>query len=281
MVPRNKSTTSIFFFYFFNHFIFFLFPFSTVIHFFFLFSCSFFFFLLCASLLPQPNSTNKPRRYYELKWSKYCRRENIIPERKKWWANANILCNELGEDSTKIEWWGDSHLAQLRDMLESLCNRALTQGKTIPNVEFFLNKRDHPQLKRDLTEPYDFIFDDGAGDGIDSPDIERCRYTNYAPIFSYYCGDRFADLPLPLSEDWSSATGTLYPETTQLKFNKKTGEEMEPKINDLYFAENFQKFYKPWEQKKPTAFFRGNMTVSEVKFSFSFTCSCSSFFFPV
>lgn len=39
------------------------------------------------------------------------------------------------------------------------CNRALSQHKRIPDVEFFLNKRDHPQLKKTLTEPYDFIFD--------------------------------------------------------------------------------------------------------------------------
>ena len=65
---------------------------------------------------------------------------------------------------------------------------------------------------------------------------------------------------MPLSEDWSAATGMLYPETTQMKHNHRTGKEEEPKVNDLYFKDNFQKFYKPWHQKKPTAFFRGNMT---------------------
>ena len=201
-------------------------------------------------------------QYYNEKWSKYCRRENILQDRKKWWANANILCNELGEDEDRCNWWGDAHLAQLRDMLESMCKRALMNGHKVPDVEFFLNKRDHPQMKRNGTEPYDFIFDEEGQKGGDSaPSLTRCRYTTYAPIFSYYCGDRFSDLPLPLSEDWSSATGTLYPETTQAKINPKTGEMKEPKVNDLYFNENFQKFYKPWERKRPTAFFRGNMTV--------------------
>ena len=99
------------------------------------------------------------KEYYNVKWNKYCRHENIIPDTKKWWANANILCNELGEDAEKINYWGDAHLAQLRDMLESMCNRALSKNQAIPDVEFFLNKRDHPQLKRNKTEPYDFIFD--------------------------------------------------------------------------------------------------------------------------
>ena len=220
------------------------------------------------------------QEYYAQKWSNYSRHENILPNRKHWWANANILCNELGEDADKCNWWGDSHLSQLRDMLESLCNRALSKGQQIPDVEFFLNKRDHPQLKRNLTEPYDFIFDrDGDGKGATStsttpttpatptggqaaPPLPRCNYTTYAPIFSYYCGDRFTDVPLPLSEDWSAATGLLYPETLQMKYNARTGKEEEPKINDLYFLNNFQKFFKKWEEKKPTAFFRGNMTGS-------------------
>ena len=60
------------------------------------------------------------QEYYNKKWSKYCRTENIIPDRRQWWANANILCNELGENAQQYNWWGDSHLAQLRDMLESL-----------------------------------------------------------------------------------------------------------------------------------------------------------------
>ena len=78
---------------------------------------------------------------------------------------------------------GDSHLAQLRDMLESMCKLhgrecQLDSTTILPDVEFFINKRDHPQLKRDLTEPYDFIF---APDP--SPQILRARFGSYAPIF--------------------------------------------------------------------------------------------------
>jgi hypothetical protein len=31
--------------------------------------------------------------YYDIK-SQYYRKENILPEMSKWWANGNIICNE-------------------------------------------------------------------------------------------------------------------------------------------------------------------------------------------
>jgi hypothetical protein len=42
--------------------------------------------------------------------------------------------------------------------------------------DLFLNKRDYPQLKADLSEPYDYLFDE------DEPTLSRERYETYAPI---------------------------------------------------------------------------------------------------
>ena len=39
-------------------------------------------------------------------------------------------------------------------MLVSLCSERLVE-----DCEFFINKRDFPQLKRNLSEPYDFLYD--------------------------------------------------------------------------------------------------------------------------
>ena len=60
------------------------------------------------------------------------------------WANGNIICNELTkkEDRKKSQWWGDHFLAPLRDMLGEACRE-----REMPDCEFFLNKRDYPQLK--------------------------------------------------------------------------------------------------------------------------------------
>jgi hypothetical protein len=60
--------------------------------------------------------------------------------------------------------WGDQFLFQLKDMLAETC-----ATREIPDCEFFINKRDYPQLKfhmnDDLSnagfpvEPYGFIYD--------------------------------------------------------------------------------------------------------------------------
>lgn len=57
-------------------------------------------------------------------------------------------------------------------MLLELCRR-----RAIPDCEFFINKRDHPMLKLDLSEPYDFLFRGVLTDTImrnnQSPDVEN------------------------------------------------------------------------------------------------------------
>ena len=80
---------------------------------------------------------------------------------------------------------------------------------------------------------------------------------------SFYCGapDRFADLPLPSSEDWEAATGLLFPPSFKREFDRKTGKrETFGKVRDLFTEANFRKFDRAWEDKKPTALFRGTAT---------------------
>lgn len=40
---------------------------------------------------------------------------------------------------------------------------------TVPDCDFFVNKRDHPMLRHDLREPYDFLFDDPPKDSHQDP----------------------------------------------------------------------------------------------------------------
>jgi len=98
--------------------------------------------------------------YYSKKAGSY-REEHIEKDRFKWWANGNIICNELCKPSEKdtMQFWGDHFLAALRDLLGEACRE-----RTIPDCEFFINKRDYPQLKFNIpmgipVEPYGFIFD--------------------------------------------------------------------------------------------------------------------------
>ena len=183
--------------------------------------------------------------YYDRK-SGYYRRENILRDKNEWWANGNIICNEhMRPGAKQTQWWGDHLLSPLKAMLE-----AAASERAIPDCEFFINKRDHPHLKCNLTEPYDFVFDK-----VDVP-LSRCRYENYAPIMSFYCGDEFADIPFPTTEDWEGAVGKVFPRSFIPDEKLNALQE----ARDLYTAKNFKKFHKPWKAKVNTAFFRGNAT---------------------
>ena len=88
---------------------------------------------------------------------------------------------------------------------------AACKERDMPDMEFFLNKRDHPQLKRDLTEPYDFIFLNEKGDK--PPPLTRTKFKSYAPIFSYYVGKKFAHGYLTL------APGTIFTYAVEGDYN--------------------------------------------------------------
>ncbi len=107
-----------------------------------------------------------------------------------------------------MQFWGDQFLAALRDMLGEACRE-----RTIPDCEFFLNKRDYPQLKINVergvpVEPYGFIFDKDDRDPAQDVDlVEEHKFNSYAPIVSFYAANetRFSDIPWPSSEDWEGA----------------------------------------------------------------------------
>jgi hypothetical protein len=273
--------------------------------------------------------------YYAEKQNHY-RRENVLEDRSQWWANGNIICNEHekpefdassssssskdqgtdgqnNQNQSQSQYWGDQFLLQLKDMLAETCRLRRT-----PDCEFFINKRDYPQLKvhegaattsadgdgagagatikkeddegADITvdmrvvgkgdpelgsglapdmpvEPYGFIFDkDDTVPGQDIP-LSRYYYNSYAPILSFYTSKRFADIPMPPSEDWESACGEIFPPsfnyTLEKAGNAAAGVMPELTVGnprDLFTAANLKKFDTPWEKKVDTAFFRGGST---------------------
>lgn len=57
----------------------------------------------------------------------------------------------------------------------------------VPDCDFFLNKRDYPQLKfnadrEEPVEPYGFIFDRDDRDPDADVPLVRHKYSSYAPI---------------------------------------------------------------------------------------------------
>ena len=180
----------------------------------------------------------------------------------EWWANGNIICNvhtDVGE--TESQWWGDHFNFQLLDMVSETC-----RTRTVPDCEFFINKRDYPHLKyneamRGPAEPYGFIYDkDDRDPDQDLPLQEDYSFPAYAPILSFYSSARFSDIPMPPSEDWEAATGEIFPPSFNLDRDPHSGVTQDPKPRDLFTAVNLKKFEKAWEDKVATAFFRGTAT---------------------
>lgn len=199
--------------------------------------------------LLRPDSTIYSRKKYVKEKEALYGEEDRIPL-NKWWANGNILDNVLSD-----QVWGDHFLFQLKDMFAEMC-----KNREVPDCQFFINKRDYPQLKihnsksstefpklkqGDPVEPYGFIFN--RDDRLPEENIPLSRYgdrtTAFCPILSFYTSDHFADLSIPSTEDWESATKRVFP-------NAKNSRDL--------FSETSE--HVEWEKKKKIAFFRGTAT---------------------
>lgn len=165
-------------------------------------------------------------KYYSEKLRSF-RKENILSTHK-WWANGNIICNEMSKNV-----WGEHLTIQLRDLLIQVCSE-----RQIPDMEFFINKRDFPQLKCDLSEPYDFIYRNSPAP------LKAYKYSTYSPIVSFFCSPEFADLPFVSADDWEIMTGRIFP----------------PKGGDNYSSAKQKDYVCAWEDRIATAFFRGSGT---------------------
>lgn len=149
----------------------------------------------------------------------------IIPT-NRWFANNALVRYE--HQTREFA----NNLGALYDMYETLCEK-----REVPDIDFFLNRRDFPLITRDGTEPYNHLF------GSKSIQMEK-QYNSYVPIFS--CSitpDRHSDILVPTYEDWLRV---VYQETGEVI---KYGCVEYPRIPQT-----------PWEQKIKKAVFRGSST---------------------
>lgn len=143
-----------------------------------------------------------------------------------WYGNNCLIRYEYPVNET------DTNNAVFKNFLEELC-----KNRKIPDIEFFLNRRDFPILKKDNTEPYNHIWNSSK-----LPLVSH-SYEKYIPILSMCNSSSYHDFLIPTWEDW-----------IRLKFfeNKWFNE-----TNPIYKKE-YNKY--SWEEKIPTAVFRGATT---------------------
>jgi hypothetical protein len=152
------------------------------------------------------------------------RKEKIMTDPKRWYVNGCLIGNEMPRN-----FWGDGMIPELIHMLKTLCVE-----RRIPDVDFFINKKDFPQLKKNLTHPSHHIFDDY------NKELRSHKYKNYTPILGFNTTDDHLDIPIPNMDDWRRETKIYY-------------------SYQCAGHTNIEKLVK-WEDKQPTAFFRGGAT---------------------
>ena len=149
---------------------------------------------------------------------------NRFPD--NWYANNCLIRSEYPINE------GDTNNSEMSDMLNVLC-----ANRKIPDMEFFVNRRDFPVIKKNGTEPYDHMF------GDDQPLLSH-NYNQYSPILSMVTTDEYSDIPIPTGDDWSRIGGYE---------GKFFGD-------DCNSFPTIDKFNIKWKDKKPTAVFRGAST---------------------
>lgn len=135
---------------------------------------------------------------------------------KRWWANAHFLNVETHPDI-----WGQHSLPEYFDMIST----TLKLHKVVDN-QFIINKRDHPILRADMKNPYQFLFKG------DAPSIKSGK--SFIPFVTPYSNPEYLDIAFPVIQDWLLAS------------NPSSYYEISKDV--------------PWNEKKEVAFFRGSAT---------------------
>lgn len=144
-----------------------------------------------------PCGARNVQEYAEAKARATRRRPEALLPLNRWWLNGGIVCNWVPTNGVV---WGEGYLAGLRAMLEAAVGAG---GPLLPDAQFFINKRDYPVLRRDGLPPYArFVGVDNDDEGVASA---------FAPVFSFYVGSNAADIAMPTTEDWATASGQCLP----------------------------------------------------------------------
>lgn len=154
--------------------------------------------------------------------------ENIQKNISSWYSNNCLVRYEYPPQEN------DKGLSIFKDMLLTLCS-----NRSVPDIEFFLNRRDFPLIKKNDSEPYEQLFDS------DKFPLVSHKYSSYSPILSMVTTDNNADIPIPTWEDWARISSQE--------------EEKEKFFRDNCRSYRYD-FNEKWKNKIPTAVFRGAST---------------------
>ena len=154
--------------------------------------------------------------------------KNVNSNINSWYSNNYLLRYEYPIKES------DTNVCVLKNMIEELCS-----NRNIPDIEFFINRRDFPLHTTDSSEPYFDIWNS------ENTPLKSHNYEKYSPILSMCKNDKFEDILMPTHEDWSrvqSFENKWFPYSSRSTFD------------------NSDDIILDWDRKKPIALFRGSST---------------------
>ena len=112
-----------------------------------------------------------------------------------WYANNCIFRPEkMRFDFSKFILEGDKTVVPMKQFLINFMDKINKDKKIIPDVDFFINPRDFPILKKNHLEPYEQIFSKKKIE-------EKYIHEVYTPILSQSGNKNFNDIPIPTEDD--------------------------------------------------------------------------------
>ena len=123
----------------------------------------------------------------------------------KWWANNCLLRYEYPPMDT------DRNIDTVEKYFTMLCEK-----EDVPDIDFFVNKRDFPILKRNGTEPYHHIW------GTKDKPLVSHNYNKYTPVLSMVSTADYADIAIPTWDDMEQILNTdKDKDNNSIKWNRK------------------------------------------------------------
>lgn len=147
--------------------------------------------------------------------------KKICQDTWRWYSNNGLVRYEYPIREN------DSGVPIIHDMLVEVCKL------DVPDMEFFINKRDFPLFKKDETEPYEKIWGENMK-------LKSHNYKTYSPTLSMTTTDNHADIPIPTWDDWCRVSKGMY---------------FPSNCKDVY-----TNFPTPFKDKKSVCVFRGAST---------------------
>ena len=153
-----------------------------------------------------------------------------------WIGNGNIIRNSFPVRE------GDSNVTCLKHMFTNLLD-----SREIPDVDFFLNRRDFPIHRKDGKHPYP----DLAGDKFPRYKVPE----NPMPVLSMCGRESYADVPIPTWDDWNR----------EVSLECSRNEKPQVQFNTTYLGRDHRVYpdiydSTPLVNKIPRAVFRGSTT---------------------